>query len=324
MCYSVRTARELVSSGKKHWLTRRAKEIQAKGLGRLQTFWVNSTPHLQESNSRHESAKDLTLALIEEELPSSPTQYSNTTVMVADVDFVSDRTYSQRKRNPEQIFRLYEAFNRTMDEVVDEMNGVVKIEAVGNRYMAAAGVLVGPSARPNNHNCAQVMSLFAWECMTKMQQAQAEIFRIDKENPCGISVRIGLHTGDVVGGELNSSFHLFGDTVNTATRMHSSCRAGRIHCSQATASELIACGKAHWLTTAIRRRASSAANEGSEKLVPEEQDISNSTSSPRVKTFYVDPTRSMKNNQDGDGSNSQPGDDVDLSNSGFEESIGSF
>ena len=309
----------MVSSGKKHWLTRRAEKVQAKGLGRLQTFWVNSTPQLQESSSRHESATDLTLALIEEELPSSPMHYSNTTVMVGDVDFLADRSYAQRKTNPEQVFRLLEAFNKTLDEVVNETEGILKIEAVGNCYMAVAGVIANPTIS-NEQNSAQAMSLFAWECMSKMKQTQAETAGGSQR----LSLRIGLHTGDVVAGELNSRFHLFGDTVNTATRMHSSCKAGKIHCSQATASELIAGGKAHWLTSADRRRASVAKENSSKPLEDRSKSSNASATSSRVKTYYIDPTRSMENGQDADGSFCQPGDDVEISNSGFEECIGSL
>ena len=58
-------------------------------------------------------------------------------------------------------------------------------------------------------------------------------------------------SGQVTAGVLRgqkSRFQLFGDTVNTASRMESTGTVGRIQISQSTADLLIAAGKMHWLT----------------------------------------------------------------------------
>jgi class 3 adenylate cyclase len=64
-----------------------------------------------------------------------------------------------------------------------------------------------------------------------------------------LSVRTGLHSGSVTAGVLRadrSRFQLFGDTVNTASRMESTGQAGRIQVSAATA-ELLRAAATHTL-----------------------------------------------------------------------------
>lgn len=111
-------------------------------------------------------------------------------------------------------------------------------------YVACAGV---PEADPAH---AVKMARFAWDCMVQIREVKRELETQLGPDTGDLTMRFGLNLGPVTAGLLRgnrSRFQLFGDTVNTANRMESTGRKGRIQCSQATAEKLIQSGKDHWI-----------------------------------------------------------------------------
>jgi Adenylate and Guanylate cyclase catalytic domain len=95
-----------------------------------------------------------------------------------------------------------------------------------------------------------VMAKFASSCRQKFNTLVSDMVTQLGPDTRDLTLRIGLHSGPVTAGVLRgqkSRFQLFGDTVNTASRMESNGQQNKIHASQETAKQLIESGKAHWV-----------------------------------------------------------------------------
>jgi adenylate cyclase len=109
-------------------------------------------------------------------------------------------------------------------DLLAESHGMEKIKTIGDAYMAVSGLF----SRRRDHAEAAADFALAIEKL-------AERFR----TPSGerLLLRIGLNTGPVVAGIIGHtriSYDLWGDAVNTASRMESHGRPGAIHVSPAT------------------------------------------------------------------------------------------
>lgn len=97
---------------------------------------------------------------------------------------------------------------------------------------------------------ATIMAEFAHECMKKMHQMLPRLSQALGPDTLTLQLRFGLHSGAVTAGVLRGAkarFQLFGDTVNTASRMESTGVKGKIQASDSTAHLLVTNGKRDWV-----------------------------------------------------------------------------
>ena len=94
------------------------------------------------------------------------------------------------------------------------------------------------------------MARFARDCLEAMSENLHELEKELGPDTTDLGMRIGLHSGPVTAGVLRGDrarFQLFGDTVNTASRIETTGQKNRIHISEETANLLIKVGKDKWV-----------------------------------------------------------------------------
>ena len=179
------------------------------------------------------------------------------------------------QRDPEQVFFLLESIYGVFDKLARK-RGVFKVETIGDCYvrtpfsrrelssffvkvdreieltdlhfkilqMAVTGL---PDAQ-DDHSWR--MAKYTLDCRTKLADLLKELEVVLGPDTSELCMRTGMHSGPTTAGVLRgdkSRFQLFGDTVNTASRMESTGEPNRIQLSQATAESLIAMGKEGWI-----------------------------------------------------------------------------
>lgn len=150
--------------------------------------------------------------------------YANTTILFSDL--VGFTQMSAQLSARDLVNLLNDLFTRF--DVRGAKLGIEKIKTIGDAYMAAAGV---PFEREDHAQLAADMALGMFDDLIDFNQARKTT----------LQMRIGLHSGPVTAGVIGKtkfSFDIWGNTVNTASRMESTGLPGRVQISEAVRQAL--------------------------------------------------------------------------------------
>ncbi|SFE22160.1 adenylate/guanylate cyclase domain-containing response regulator [Thermophagus xiamenensis] len=173
------------------------------------------TQHILQSILPAEVVKLLTQGIV-----IQPQPYKNVTVLMADlVNFTEKATRMSPRKLLEELRIIFTRFDE-----ISQKHQCVRIKTIGDAYLAASGLF----------KSTEDHALKAAKAAMEMRD-----FIINRNQEKGVQweVRIGLNSGDVIGGfisENNLSYDIFGDSVNMAARLQSYCGPMQINISEST------------------------------------------------------------------------------------------
>lgn len=150
-------------------------------------------------------------------------RFESATILFADiVDFTPLVARMDASDLVRELSNLFSAF----DDLATQ-HGIEKIKTIGDAYMAAAGI---PTHRADH---AHSVLIFARDIIGAMSDRSV--------SEADLKIRVGIHTGPVIAGLIGkkrSVYDVWGETVNLASRLEATGKAGHIQISKATKDAL--------------------------------------------------------------------------------------
>lgn len=146
--------------------------------------------------------------------------FKEATVLFADIVGFTELSASI---SPVELIEMLNEIFSTFDELTEE-HGLEKIKTIGDAYMVVGGL---PIPRKDHAHAIAEMAL----------DMKTQIDRFNREAGQNVQLRVGINTGPVIAGVIGIKkfiYDLWGDTVNTASRMESHGLAGQIQVTTTT------------------------------------------------------------------------------------------
>lgn len=201
------------------WIRGLKRNAEVRVLHRVSTVWKKEAGNFQ-LVCWHSSAPDG--ANQHEIFPGSdePKHYGAVSVLFSDfVGFTQIVSSLSAKKLIDELNDLFTIFDATTKKY-----NLVKIKTIGDAYMLAGGI--NTTKKDHAESCV----LWALDIIDFLKKRNVDA-------PTKWNIRIGIHTGPVIGGVIGQEkpvFDLWGDTVNTAARMEGAGKTGKVNISLAT------------------------------------------------------------------------------------------
>ena len=147
-------------------------------------------------------------------------RFPEVTILFADI---VGFTVLSAQRSPEELIEFLNEIFSSFD-FLTEKYGLEKIKTIGDAYMVVGGL---PNPSTNHAESIAEMAL----------DMQEELAKFNAKHHAGINIRIGINTGPAIAGVIGTKkfiYDLWGDAVNTASRMESHGISGAIQVTQST------------------------------------------------------------------------------------------